>query len=306
MAASPPFPPNNQNPIGGQRLYNEAMREVSAILRRARAFLLSELKNIPTRRITFNTSRAPFLVNQTTYEYLIDATRLAAIVAQLRQQIAPAAEPVVNRTVAAYEIGTAAEVVALATITQGEYTRTVTRVLASDPWQRRVALVRARVFEQMDGFAGETAADLSRVLMTGIENGQNPIKVAKVIGDRFDVSQSRAERIARTEITGALRRARWDESDDAAISVGVRTKQMHLSALSPTTRATHSARHGRLYTTEEVREWYTQDGNAINCKCTQVPVLVDAQGKPIIDRPVKKAAEIKRRYDESVASRPSA
>lgn len=300
-AASPPFPPNEQNPVGGQRLYNDAMRDVSAVLRKARTFLLSELKNIPTRRIVFNTSRAPFFVNQTTYEYLIDATRLAAIVAQLRQQIAPAAEPVVNRTVAAYEIGTAAEVVALATITQGEYTRTVTRVLASDPWQRRVALVRARVFEQMDGFAGETAADLSRVLMTGIENGQNPIKVAKVIRDRFDVSQSRAERIARTEITGALRRARWDESDDAAISVGVRTKQMHLSALSPTTRATHAARHGRLYTTEEVREWYAQDGNAINCKCTQVPVLVDAKGKPIIDRPVKKAAEIKRRYDESQA-----
>jgi len=103
------------------------------------------------------------------------------------------------------------------------------------------------------------------VLSTGIENGQNPIEVARTIRDRFDVSRSRAERIARTEITGALRRARWDEAEDARISIGIRTLEMHLSALSPTTRASHAARHSRLFTVQEVREWYTQDGNSINC-----------------------------------------
>ncbi|PVP08902.1 phage head morphogenesis protein, partial [Salmonella enterica subsp. enterica serovar Agona] len=40
-------------------------------------------------------------------------------------------------------------------------------------------------------------------------------------------------------------------------------------------------RHGKLYTTEEVREWYSINGNAINCKCTQVSVLVDEAGNPL-------------------------
>jgi hypothetical protein len=39
-------------------------------------------------------------------------------------------------------------------------------------------------------------------------------------------------------------------------------------------------RHAHLYTNEEVRDWYSKDGNSINCKCSQQSVLVDADGKP--------------------------
>ncbi len=95
------------------------------------------------------------------------------------------------------------------------------------------------------------------------------------------IEQGRANRIARTEITTALRRARWDEHDSASDDLGLNVMLLHLSALSPTTRQTHALRHGKLYTSEEVRDWYSINGNAINCKCSQVTVLVDEKGVPL-------------------------
>jgi intein/homing endonuclease len=63
----------------------------------------------------------------------------------------------------------------------------------------------------------------------------------------------------------AHRRAKWEESDSARDDLGVFTRELHLSALLPTTRRTHAARHGTLHTTTDQEEWYQKDGNAINC-----------------------------------------
>ncbi len=254
------------NPVGGTGLINAARADVNRVLASAQRWLIAQLQAIPVAARTINAAPpgAPLVVNADVYDYNVSLFTLQMITSELKNRLGGTSEPVVNRTVSGYEVGTAQEIASLAAMTS-EYTRTITQVLTSDPWQRRVALVRARVFEQMDGFVGETAADLSRVLMQGIENGQNPLIVAKDIKARFDVSKGRAERIARTEITGALRRAHWDEADSAREQLGIRTLEMHLSALSPTTRESHARRHGRLYTTQEVREWYTQDGNGINC-----------------------------------------
>jgi len=288
----PILPASPENPIGGTRIIIKARKAINRQLKGVQKWLLGQLTSIPTNRITINSS---------VYEYQISPFALESIVRELRRRLEdpqPGAEVLVNRTVAGYEIGTAAAVTNLSTLTT-DYTRTITSVLSSDPWQRRVALVRARVFEQMQGFAGETAADLARVLSTGIENGSNPIEVAKAIRARFDVSRSRAERIARTEITGALRRARWDEAEDARISIGIRTLEMWLSALSPTTRASHASKHGNLYSVQFVREFYSSGGEAINCRCSQVSVLVDENNQPLSTRSIDRAKRAKGRYDKA-------
>ena len=289
---------NPSNPVGGTTLIQQARADVNRILARTQKWMLGELAAIPVTVRTVNAAPpgAPLAVNASVYDYNVSLFTLQMITSELKRRLSETPPPVVNRTVAGYEVGTAQEVASLAAMTS-EYTRTITQVLTSEPWQRRMALVRARVFEQMDGFVGETAADLSRVLMQGIENGQNPLIVAKDIKARFDVSKGRAERIARTEITGSLRRAHWDEADSARDQLGIRTLEMHLSALSPSTRESHARRHGRLYSTQEVREWYTQDGNAVNCKCTQVSMLVDKEGKPLQERVIDRARAASKRYE---------
>ncbi|WP_368082376.1 phage minor head protein [Klebsiella oxytoca] len=154
-------------------------------------------------------------------------------------------------------------------------------ILASDPYQQRMALVHARVFEEMKGLSAEVKRDMARVLTDGVGRGLNPREVARNLTEQVGIEKRRANRIARTEVTTALRRAKWDEDDEAQELYGLKTRLLHISALSPTTRQTHAARHAHLYTNEEVREWYARGANSINCKCTQQSVLVDDKGDPV-------------------------
>lgn len=154
-------------------------------------------------------------------------------------------------------------------------------LLLSAPYQRRLSLVYARVFEEMKGFTAEIKRDMARVLTDGVGRGLNPREVARNLRDQVGIESRRANTIARTEITTALRRARWDEAEEARDGLGLRIMLLHYSALSPTTRQTHAMRHAHLYTVEEVREWYATGANSINCKCTQVETLIDEKGNPL-------------------------
>lgn len=47
-------------------------------------------------------------------------------------------------------------------------------ILASDPYQQRMALVHARVFEEMKGLTADVKRDMARVLTDGVGRGLNP------------------------------------------------------------------------------------------------------------------------------------
>lgn len=172
-------------------------------------------------------------------------------------------------------------------------------ILLSDVYQRRLVLLRAREFEEMKGLSAGIVADMSRILTNGLGRGLPPRQIAKSLTEQVGIERRRANRIARTEITNALRTARWDEADQAEEEFGLRSMQMHFSALSPTTRREHALRHGSLYTTEQVREWYSINGNAINCKCTQITVLVDENNKPLNEKIIDMA---KKRLEKAMSS----
>lgn len=59
---------------------------------------------------------------------------------------------------------------------------------------------------------------------------------------------------------------------------GLKTGLLWLSALKPTTRSWHASRHGKVYTTEQVRDFYAENGNRYNCYCSQIPVLLNDDG----------------------------
>lgn len=167
-------------------------------------------------------------------------------------------------------------------------------ILESDPYQQRMALVHARVFEEMKGLTAEVKRDMARVLTDGVGRGLNPLDIARNLTDQTGIEKRRANRIARTEVTTALRRARWDEAESSMDDLGLNIRLLHLSALSPTTRIKHALRHAHTYTVQEVRDWYAVDANSINCKCSQVEVLVDADGKPLYPNVIEMA---KREFD---------
>ncbi|WP_350024775.1 phage minor head protein [Providencia rettgeri] len=200
----------------------------------------------------------------------------------------------------AYERGTAQEYTNLAqqSTAYAATQQSVATVLLSEPYQLRMALVRARVFEEMKGLSAQVKADMARILTDGIARGLNPREVARNLNEQSGIEIRRANRVARTEITTALRRARMDEADEASEVLNLETRQVHISALSPTTRPNHASRHGKIFTTDEQRDWWAVDGNSINCKCSTVTILTDKEGRPYNDTLLNKLKEEKEAMKE--------
>ncbi|MFG6441115.1 phage minor head protein [Roseateles sp. LKC17W] len=130
---------------------------------------------------------------------------------------------------------------------------------------------------------------------SAVADGRPPREVKGLIRDRLAVSESKARAFAQTDITDSLRQARWAEDDAATEQFGLDLRELHTSALLPTTRPTHAARHGKVYTTQEMRDWYAKDGNRMNCHCSSTTCLIDSDGKPILTDGLKKkmAREVK-------------
>lgn len=275
------------------------MRQFRARIRKATKAYKSALDRVPASPVV-NRSAA----TGTRYEFRLDPFLLSALLneaaAVVDRELLEGGEQNVWFAEAyvgvAYQRGTAQAFANLSHQSPSYLAgrESLVRLMGSDPYRRRMALVRAREFEEMKGLAGQVKANMSRVLTDGIGRGLNPREIARNLTEQTGIETRRANRIARTEIPTALRRARMDEADEAAEQYGLRSRQMHISALSPTTRETHAARHGNLYTTAEQRDWWSRDGNSANCKCGTVEVLVDENNQPLVPDIVKRAKQTKK------------
>lgn len=302
MARQAILPRNAADPTGQDARERKAIADFKSRMLDIQRGTLRILDSIPVQAVTINS--AILSVNETVYRFDLDENVLARMNQELELLIQSILLEGGERSLwfmqayvqPAYQQGTAQSVANL-TVQSAEYALarpTLESVILSDPYRRRLSLVRARQFENMKGFAlGSVKRDLANTLMQGMAQGLNPRDIAKNIRKTIDISESRARTIARTEITNALRQARMDEDDSAGENLGIRTKQMHLSAFSPTTREDHAKRSGNLYTTEEQREWWSFSKNVVNCKCTTIAVLVDDEGKPLTPSIVERAKRIK-------------
>ncbi|HBR3249792.1 phage minor head protein [Klebsiella pneumoniae] len=155
---------------------------------------------------------------------------------------------------------------------------TLQQLLSSPAYQNQIASTYISTYSDWKGISDAARADLANVIADAIGRGINPRETASIVSKRLDVSMSRAKTIAQTEQVGALRQAQWNETDWAADRLGLKTGLLWLSALKPTTRWWHAAEHGKVKTTEWVREFYSRDGNKYHCYCGQIPVLLNDDG----------------------------
>lgn len=156
---------------------------------------------------------------------------------------------------------------------------TLQQLLSSPGYLNQISAARLTTFSDWKVISDTARGDLTNIITDAVARGVNPRETASVISKRLDVSMSKAKTIAQTEQVGALRQAQWNETDWAADRLGLNTGLLWLSALKPTTREWHRARHGKVFTTEEVRDFYAENGNRYNCYCAQVPALLDDNGK---------------------------
>lgn len=281
-----------KDPTGqaGNRLRNKVA--ISKRIRTLREPVLQILDRFPVESIQ---------VNKTTYTYDINPMRLDSLFDELLALFYDALE--LNRPRApwfmneylgdAWQDGTVQAFTRLKTIAEsaapdiGE-AMSLDSVLSSPEYTRRFEIISARAFENMKGFAGQAASDLGVILGTGVASGQSPRTIARDIRKKFDqIEGYRSLRIARTEVNNAYTEARYEESKDVRDRLGLDVKQMHVSALIPTTRKTHAFRHGKLYTLEDQREWWATGSNKINCLCSTVEVVL-VDGKPTQEKLIER------------------
>lgn len=155
---------------------------------------------------------------------------------------------------------------------------TLQQLLNSPGYLNQIAAARLTTFSDWKVISDTARGDLTNIITDAVARGVNPRETASVISKRLDVSMSKAKTIAQTEQVGALRQAQWNETDWAADRLGLKTGLLWLSALKSTTRWWHAAEHGKVKTTEWVREFYSRDGNKYHCYCGQIPVLLNDDG----------------------------
>lgn len=176
---------------------------------------------------------------------------------------------------------------------------TLQQLLSSPGYQNQIASARLTTFSDWKAISDAARADLTGIIADAVARGVNPRETASVISKRLDVSMSRAKSIAQTEQVGALRRAQWNETDWAADRLGLNTGLLWLSALKPTTRTWHASRHGKVYTTEEVRDFYAENGNRYNCYCSQIPVMLNDDGSIFNEGLADKLAKERKNWKET-------
>lgn len=156
---------------------------------------------------------------------------------------------------------------------------TLQQLLSSPGYLNQIAAARLTTFSDWKVISDTARGDLTNIITDAVARGVSPRDTSQVISKRLDVSMSKAKTIAQTEQVGALRQAQRNEVDWAKERLGLNTAILWISALKPTTRTTHGARHGKTYTTDEVAEFYSKDGNSYNCYCANIPCLLDDEGK---------------------------
>lgn len=153
------------------------------------------------------------------------------------------------------------------------------QLLSSTGYLNQVSAARVSAWNEWKGVSDTARTKLSSVITEAVIAGTNTRDTAAAVKKRLDVSKSDAMNIAQTEQLGAYRTAARSETRWAKERIGMDTAMMHISALLPTSRQTHVERHGHTYTPDEVEEWYAKDGNRFRCHCSQVPVVLDSDGK---------------------------
>lgn len=297
--AFPILPTNPRDPEGTDGPVSKAGREFKRRIKAATELYVDAIERFPRQVIQVNVERYVYQLDQGILKSLLD--NIGWLVDEIMLE---SGEPNLwfwaGFVKPAYERGTAKTIrnIARQSPAYKAERATLSDVITLEPYQRRLILLRAREFEEMKHLTADIKADMARILTDGMARGRNPLAIARNLQEQTLIENYRAERIARTEINTALRRARWDEYEDAQQEYGLNMKLMHISALSPTTRRTHAARHGNLYTVEQSRDWFAQGSTSINCKCSTVEVMVDNDGKPLMPAIEERAHAMRKKFEE--------
>jgi SPP1 gp7 family putative phage head morphogenesis protein len=151
----------------------------------------------------------------------------------------------------------------------------------------RVAYTRD--FTDLQGITTEMSQQIRREIIDGMESNLHTREIAKNINDRINkIGLTRAKTLARTEVGRAFRVAGVNDSIaiQKEFDLPLEFHYQWVTAKDERVRSAHAARHGRVYTAEEVRPLIGD----VNCRCNTIEVLPE-----FVNRKDKKKAAKERR-----------
>ena len=157
----------------------------------------------------------------------------------------------------------------------------VNTILFSQGYLNSVIGYQNDMFYQLKGLSEKASAQLFERISSGIKANKTPRDIIKDIKKRFKVSESGAKRIVNTEINKIYNNSVTDSINFINQNTNVKAAGRHRSALIPTTRPHHAARHNKIYTSAQQNRWWDSGVNRINCYCSFIIIILDKNNKPI-------------------------
>lgn len=160
----------------------------------------------------------------------------------------------------------------------------------------RIKLLAARTFTDLDGISKDIETKLSRVLVDGFINGDNPRTIARQIDSEIDtIGRKRALTLARTEVIRAHAEGAIDGMEALGveeIGVAVEWSTAEDSIVCPLCRPLD----GIILSIEEAHGMFPRHPN---CRCSPIPANV---GEADRKQTKKTKARIKTAIDKSIAA----
>lgn len=140
-----------------------------------------------------------------------------------------------------------------------------------NPYHRyRMEVIWARAFTQVVGITDNMQQQLAEILTSAMLKGINPVDAANEMKAKISgIQLSKARVLARTEIVLAHSLASLQQMKNFEELLGVEIKARWQTALDGRERPSHRARHGNIYTQEEVAPLLGEP----NCRCSLAPHL---------------------------------
>ena len=131
-----------------------------------------------------------------------------------------------------------------------------------------------RSYESLDNWTTELAIQVRQITIDAIATGESFEDTARAIRVRSDVSRSRANVIAQTEVNQAYGIAQTSQATRVSEELGQPIEMRWLTVLDTRVRHLHATWHGTLASPEDSRK--RKNVSPWNCRCGLAPVVQGA------------------------------
>lgn len=145
--------------------------------------------------------------------------------------------------------------------------RTTERILQSSFTRpeatAKVELLATRSFEQLKGVTASMGGKMNRIMAQGIADGRGPKEIAKELADEVNISQRRAETIARSEVINAHADGTLDQFEELGVQ-DVTVEAEWSTAGDDRVCPECAALEGKIFSIDEARGMIPRHPN---CRC---------------------------------------